>query len=109
MLQQTANTVISLTPEQRQALTEMARQEGQEIDVLIEQILQEAIEKKHPETTTLKNNRIRRNFQRIREHRKAFLARRHNMPLEINTVALLHQIRDEHDEQLLSHLTNHRS
>ena len=108
MLQHAEKTTISLKPEQRQALTEMAHQEGQELDVLIEHILQEAIEKKSPHRTVLKDERIRQNYDRIREHREAFLAKRNNSPLAIDTVALLEQIRDEHDEHLLSLITNHR-
>lgn len=107
MLQYAEKTTIVLKPEQRQALTEMAHQEGQELDVLIEHILQEAIEKKSTHRT-LKDERIRQNYDRIREHRKAFLAKRNHTPLTIDTVALLEQIRDEHDEHLLSLMANHR-
>jgi len=108
MLQQMEKTVISLRPEQRQALTEMACQEGQEIDAFIEHILQEVIDKKHAETATVKDERIRQNFDRIRRHREAFLAKRNNTPLTVDTVALLDQIRDEHDEQILSLITGYR-
>ncbi len=108
MLQQAEKTMISLKPEQRKALTEMARQEGQEIDAFIEQILQEAIDKKHAETAAMKDERIRQNFDRIRRHREAFLAKRNNILLTVDTVALLDQLRDEHDEQLLSLITGYR-
>ena len=52
-----------------------------------------------------KNERIRRNFDCIRRHREAFLAKRNNSPLPIDAVALLEQIRDEHDEHAFALLT----
>ncbi len=107
MLQYADKTTISLTPEQRQALTEMAHLEGQELGVLIEHILQDAIEKKSPQIISLKDERIRQNYDRIRQHRKAFLANHDNTPVMIDTVALLEQIREEHDEHLLSLITDH--
>lgn len=108
MLQQAEKTMISLKPEQRQVLTEIARQEGQEFDAFIAQILQGVIDKKHAETDAMKDKRIRQNFDRIRLHRKTFLARRNNTPLAVDTVALLEQIRDEHDKHLLALLTDYR-
>jgi hypothetical protein len=66
----------------------MAHQEGEELDVLIEHTLQEAIEKKSAHRT-LKDERIRQNYDRIWEHREAFLAKRNNTPLTIDTLALL--------------------
>lgn len=47
----------------RQALTEIARQEGQEIDAFIAQFLQEAIDKEHAETAAMQDERIRQNFR----------------------------------------------
>lgn len=106
MPQQAENMMIVIKLEQRQALREMAQQEGQDVDLFIAQILQEAIDRKHADTASAKIARIRRNFARIRRHRKAFLAKRKNTPLHIDTVALLHTIREEHDEYLLTHITS---
>ena len=39
-------------------------------------------------------------LERIKEHRKAFLAKRNNTPLQIDPVSLLNQIREEHDQHL---------
>jgi len=102
MFQQAEKTIISLKPEQRQVLWEMAHREGQEIEVFIEHILQNVVEKQQGRTPRQKHERIRQNFDRIRRHRKAFLAKRDNRPLSIDTVALLEQIRDEHDEHALA-------
>ncbi len=107
MLEHKEQTTISLTLEQRRALADMAFQEGKELDALIEYILQKEIEKKSPRVVVLKEERIRKNYDRIRQHRKAFLAKRDNTPLKIDTVALLEQIRGENDEHLLSLNTSH--
>ncbi len=107
MLEHKEQTTISLTPEQRRALSDMAFQEGTELGALIEQILQKEIENKFPRVVVLKEERIRKNYDRIRRHRKSFLAKRDNTPLTIDTVALLEQIRGEHDEHLLSLNTSH--
>ena len=107
MLQSAEKTIVSLNLEQCQTLRKIAHQEGQELESFIEQILQEVIEKRQAEDTQAdgtqmdKNTRIQQNFDRIRRHREAFLARRNNQPLPIDTVALLEQIRDERDEHLL--------
>ena len=107
MLQYANTTTISLKPEQQQALLEIAHIEGEELDVLIEQILQEAIERKSPQYFSRKAERIRQNYDRIRQHRKAFLANHNNTPLMVDTVALLEHIRAEHDEHLLTLITHH--
>ncbi|MCP4405309.1 MAG: hypothetical protein GY801_49415 [bacterium] len=107
MLQSAEKTVISLKPEQRRALREIANQEGQEIDLFIEHVLQDVIENRQGENAAQRNERIRCNFDRIRRHRETFLAKRHNTSLSIDTVELLKQIRDEHDEHAFSLLRSH--
>jgi hypothetical protein len=106
MPQQAEKMTIALKPEQRQALGEMGQQEGQEVELFIAQILQEAIDRKQADTASTKIARIRRNFARIRRHRKAFLAKRKKTPVTIDTVALLQTIREEHDEYLFAHITS---
>lgn len=108
MFQHAEKTVIAIKPEQCQVLQEMAQREGQAMDVFIEHILQDLIEKWQEEMQVDKNERINRNFESIRHHREAFLAKRHNKPLSIDTVALLNEIRDEHDEHALTFLKNYR-
>jgi len=108
MLPQADNMTIAIKPEQRQILSEMAHQEGQELEMFIAQILQDAIDRQQAASTFDKILRIRRNFARIRRHRKAFLAKRKNTPLTLDTVALLHTIREEHDKYLLAHITTPR-
>jgi hypothetical protein len=102
MLQTAEKTIISLKPEQRQALTEMARREGQDIDELISQILQEGIEKRQHVTHSMATDERLEALERIEEHRKAFLAKRNNTPLQIDPASLLNQIREERDEHLFS-------
>lgn len=107
MLENKKQTTIFLTPKLRRALADIAIQEGKELGALIEHILQKEIEKKSPGVVVLKEERIRKNYDRIRQHRKAFLAKRDNTPLKVDTVALLEQIRGEHDKHLLSINTSH--
>lgn len=98
MLPQADTMTIAIKPEQCQALSDMARQEGQELEMFIAQILQEAIDKQQAAPTFAK-------IPRIRRHRNAFLAKRKNIPLTVDTVALLQTLREEHDEYLLAHIT----
>ncbi len=107
MLQHKEQTTISLTLKQQRALADMAYKKGQKLDTFIEDILQKEIEKKSDHIISLKEERIRQNYDRIRRHRKEFLAIRDNTPLTVDTVALLEQIRGEHDEHLLSLNTPH--
>ncbi len=65
---------ISLKPEQHQVLTEMALREGQDVETCVEHLLQNIIEKQHAEALSHKDERGRRNFNRIRQHRKALSA-----------------------------------
>lgn len=96
MLPQADTMTIAIKPEQRQVLSDMARQEGQELEIFIAQILQEAIDRQQAAPTLAKIPRIRRNFARIRRHRTALLAKRNNIPLTLDTVTLLQTLREEH-------------
>ena len=102
MIQYAEKTSISLKPEQHQILVEMALREGQDVETFVEHLLQNIIEKQRAEAPSDKDERIRQNFDRIRQHRKAFLVKRNNEPLNIDTVTLLNQLRDERDEHQLS-------
>ena len=102
MLQYMEKTSISLKPEQHEALTEMARREGQDIDDLITQILQEGIEKRQRDTHPMTADERLQALEQIEEHREAFLAKRNNTPLQIDPVSLLNHIREECDQHLFS-------
>ena len=99
---------IALNPEQHHALIQMALREGQDIETFLEHLLQGILEEQDPEFHAQNNERIRQNFDLIRQHRKAVLAKRQNQPLTIDTVELLYQLRDERDEYLLGLFRNPR-
>ncbi len=93
---------VAIPQEERQALTELAHQERRSVDALIQQILREGIEKRkqvhHPKA---KAERLQA-LTRIKEHRKAFLTRRNNAPIDVDPTMFLDQIRDERDQHLFS-------
>ena len=93
---------MTIPQKQRQALIQLADQEGQSIDALIEQILREGIEKRqqahHPKTKTERLQAL----AQIEEHHKEFLARHNNAPLDVDPSAFLHQIREERDRHLFA-------
>ena len=106
MLQQTERTIISLKHEQRQALSEMARGEGQEVEAFIEHLLQHVIEQRQISSHQEKMKRVQQQFALIRQHRKALLEKHQNHPLNADTIAILNQLREERDEHLFSLITD---
>lgn len=89
---------IRLNPQQSQILMQIAEEEGQAILKLVEQIIQEAIERRQKQTLAEKIA----GFERIKQHRDAILARRQGKTLQIDVTQLLDEIREERDEQLFN-------
>ena len=97
---------VRIDVEKRAALTRIAQQKGCPIDEVIESLLQEAIERNEEGKPRRNKQECLKELARIRAFREAVLARRGNKPLMVDTVALLHQIREERDAQLMENITS---
>jgi hypothetical protein len=95
-----------LNPELSQTLVALANKSGQSLLTLIETLLREALAVHQPSATTgadslplpPKLNQL----EQIKQHRAAILARRKNQPLQVDTVAILNQLREERDAEILA-------
>ena len=74
---------VAIPREQEEILNQLASQEGQSVDTLVEQLLREGIERRRHARS--KAERLQA-LARIEEHRQAFLARRNQTPLDIEPV-----------------------
>jgi hypothetical protein len=98
---------VAIPQEQERMLNQIAHQEGQSLDALVEQLLQEGIEKR--QKSQYSHSRLERlqALARIEEHRQTFLARRNNVPLNIEPTEILDQIREERVQHLFTVLQEH--
>jgi hypothetical protein len=90
----------ALPQEEQQKLAQLAHQEGQSLDAFVAQLLREGIERHRKFQKRSKTARLQA-LARIEEHRQALLARRENIPLEVEPTELLQQIREERMQDLL--------
>lgn len=98
---------VAIPQEQEQMLSQLAHQEGQSLDALVEQLLREGIERRQqPRHLRSRTERLQA-LARIEEHRQTFLARRNNIPLNIEPTEFLDQVREERIEHLLTVLQEH--
>ncbi|HEY83642.1 MAG TPA: hypothetical protein G4N96_00815 [Chloroflexi bacterium] len=98
---------ILLTPEQSQALTTIAQGKDQTIFELVEQIFQEAIDRKQPTQSQELQQQLEA-LERVKLHKAKMLTERGGKPLSINLPAVLQEIREERDEYNVNSLVTHR-
>ena len=90
---------VAIPQEHEDILSQLASQEGQSVDTLVEELLREGIERRQHARSRAERLHA---LARIKEHRQAFLARRNQAPLDIKPAELLQQAREERSEYLLS-------
>jgi len=88
---------ILLDPEQHKKLAEIAAREKRSVsDVVREAVAEYVVEQ---EKAHAKQKDV---FARIRQHQEQMLERRGGRPIEIDTVELINQMREERDNELLA-------
>ena len=92
-------TQILLEPEQHHTLVKIAKKEGRSVSGMVREIVQRYLEEQDDETTI--RHRLAA-LERIRKHRAEMLVRRGGIPLSVDIVPLIHQMREDRDEQILS-------
>ncbi|HYO48894.1 MAG TPA: hypothetical protein VEW94_03495 [Chloroflexia bacterium] len=97
-------TQIVLEPEQHKALAEIADREGRTIADLVQDLIKQVLEQHEHRARSQQS--YSEGMSRIREHKEAILAERGGRPIELDTVELIHQMREERDERNLSGLLN---
>lgn len=90
---------ILLEPEQHKKLTEIAASEGRSVSDVVREAVAEYVVAKTQEDQW---ERRRRGLEIIRQHREEMLRKRGGKPIEINVVELIHQMREERENELLS-------
>jgi hypothetical protein len=94
-------TQILLEPEQHQELTEIARRQKRSMSDVIRGMLNTQLEQlKEDEEATLR--RQLEALKVIQQHRQEILDRRGGVPIDIDTVELLNQMREERDAELMA-------
>lgn len=95
---------INLNVQQSQILQQMAQRDGKTVSNLVEQIIQEAIDRQQRQTL---NQQLAR-LARIREHRSDMLTRRQGRPLQVDIIAVVDELREERDDDHFQTFLNHR-
>lgn len=90
---------ILLEPEQHKKLAEIAARENRSISDVVREAVAEYVVAQTRESERERRLSV---FERIREHREAILRERGGKPIEIDTVELIHQTREERDNELLA-------
>jgi hypothetical protein len=96
---------ILLDPDQHEKLAEIAAQEGKSISLVVREAVAEYLIAQEEETE--RERRVKA-LERVRAHRQSILAERAGKPIEMDIVDLIHQIRDERDQEI-ANATQNRS
>jgi hypothetical protein len=90
---------ILLEPEQHKKLAEIAASEGRSVsDVVREAVAEYVVTKSHEDQW----DRRLKALERIKQHREEMLRKNGGKPFEIDVVELIHQMREERDNELLA-------
>ena len=91
-------TQILLEPGQHRELSEIARREGASISEIVRTAMRDWLAERKDEVGLRRRLEA---LEQINQHRQAILNRREGKPLDIDLTAVLHQIREERDDELL--------
>jgi predicted transcriptional regulator len=95
---------ILLEPEQHKKLAEIAAREKRSVSDVVREAVAEYM------VTQEKTREAQEDvFARIRRHHEEMLARRGGKPIEIDTVELINQMREERDNELLARMGTEQS
>ncbi len=86
---------ILLRPEQHRAIVEIARREGRSISEVVREMIEAQLQQRAQGALA----RQLEAMERIRKHREEMLAQRGGKPLDIDTVTMIEQVREEQDER----------
>jgi len=88
---------ILLEPEQHKKLAEIAARQGKSVSLIVREAVAQYVVAQ--ETSRDKQKEV---FARIKQHHEAILKRRGGKPVELDTVELIHQMREERENELLA-------
>lgn len=94
---------ILLHEHQHQALSQLAEREGRSISDLVRELVERELERR----SKAEDEQVRRrleDLELIAKHRRKILARRGGKPLEVDLTALIDEMREERDAELLQGL-----
>ncbi len=107
MLSPEANLQNLLNPELSQTITTLARQEGQTMLEWVEKILREAIQVRRQTQDNSTFSRRLKTLERLQQQQATYLAQAGSQPPTVDTVAILDQLREERDAELLANFHTH--
>lgn len=93
-------THLLLDIDQHKLLAQLAKREGRSISELAREIVREGIEQRQRLFAVEKQRRLQA-LEKARQVREAILKERGGVPLEVNFAALITELREERDGQIL--------
>jgi hypothetical protein len=102
MLNPEASLQSILNPELSQTITTLARQDGQTMLEWVEKILREAIQVRRQTTDNSTFSRRLKTLERLQQQQDTYLAEVGSQRPTVDTVAILDQLREERDAELLA-------
>ena len=93
-------THLLLEPEQHRILAQIAQREGRSVSDITREIVQEGIDQRQQSYAIEKKRRLQA-LERARQVRQAMLAARGGEPLDVDIPALIDELRNDRDDQIL--------
>jgi hypothetical protein len=91
---------LLLEPEQHLILVQIARREGRSVSDITREIVQDSIDQRQQDYAIEKKRRLQA-LEKARQVRQAILAARGGEPLNLNIPALIDELRNDRDDQIL--------
>jgi hypothetical protein len=107
MSERLLRTQILLEPEQHRALADVAQAENRSLSDVIREMLAQQLAQRRRRTESKRQRRLDA-LARIRKHQQEIVTRRGGHRLELDAVALIEQVRDERDDELIGTIFKNR-
>jgi hypothetical protein len=107
MSERLLRTQILLEPEQHRALADVAQAENRSLSDVIREMLAQQLAQRRRRTESKRQRRLDA-LARIRKHQQEIVTRRGGRRLELDAVALIEQVRDERDDELIGTIFKNR-
>jgi hypothetical protein len=91
---------LLLEPEQHLILVQIAQREGRSVSDITREIVQDSIDQRQQDYAVEKKRRLQA-LEKARQVRQAILAARGGEPLNLNIPALIDELRNDRDDQIL--------
>ncbi len=90
---------VLLEAGQQAQIAELARRQGRSFSEVMREIVQEYLDEQERRSAEQQSA-----FEKLKAHREEMLAKRNGKPLELDSAALIHEMREERTDELFDHL-----